>query len=286
MSFGPLEPFDLSWRMLDFVRLWNDTGGIAIILCGGSICGRCSFHYQLSWSFSGKGQTARPQIGTWGVWFLACALQNEIFLSHSFIIIKAESSETKQNHDTAAEKMSDKCSYALVSKLLDFIWLSLMTLTFSLTNCIKEYIPFVRINTIVLPSKISLLYSHELCLKCSDDLNPNLVFIFWINLRRFPDGNKMFLFSDTWDILGWLFVWFLHSALPLYQLSCDWKLKWLKWRKKKSEKGKFQSVLHTKLLYRLRSQIVLFVRKRHKDYFWAPTKSRKSRLNFPSTTHT
>lgn len=129
MSFRPLEPFDLSWWMLDFVRLWDDTGGITRILCSRSICGRCSFHYQLSWSFSGKGQTARPQIGTWGVWFLACALQNEIFLLLNFIIIKAESSETKQNHDTAAEKMSDKCSYALVSKLLDFIWLSLMTLT-------------------------------------------------------------------------------------------------------------------------------------------------------------
>lgn len=79
LSFGPLESFDLSWRMLDFVRLWDDSGGITTVLCSGSICGRCSFHYQLSQNFSGKGQTVRPQIGTWGVWFLACALQNEIF---------------------------------------------------------------------------------------------------------------------------------------------------------------------------------------------------------------
>lgn len=58
-----------------------------------------SFHYTLSWSFSEKGQTIRPQTGTWGVRFSAGALQNEIFLPLSFINIKTEHSETKQMHE-------------------------------------------------------------------------------------------------------------------------------------------------------------------------------------------
>ncbi len=144
MSLGS---FDLSWWMLDFVRLRDDSGGITTILCRGSICGRCSFHYQLPQIFSGKGQTVRPQIGTWGVWFLACALQNEIFLSLSFVNIKAQSSESKQSHDTAAKEMSGKCTYALLRKRLDFIWLNLMTfknMTSYLTNCDKERYPICQ----------------------------------------------------------------------------------------------------------------------------------------------
>lgn len=184
LSFGSLESFDLSWWMLDFVKLRDDSGGITIILCSGSICGRCSFHYQLSQIFSGKGQTVRPHIGTWGVWFLACALPNEIFLSLSFINIKAQSSESKQSHDTAAEEMSEKCTYAQVSKRLDFIWLNLMTLTTwhpAWQIAVKKDIPFDRVNTIVLPNEISFLYSHELCVKCSDDLKTKLSYIFLSN---------------------------------------------------------------------------------------------------------
>lgn len=199
LSFGSLESFDLSWWMLDFVRLRDDSGGITTVLCRGSICGRCSFHYQLSQIFSGKGQTVCPQIGTWGVWFLACALQNEIFLSLSFINIKAQSSESKQSHGTAAKEMSEKCTYALVRKRLDFIWLDLLTLTTwhaAWQIAIKKDIPFVRVNTIVLPNEISFLYSHELCLKCSYDLKPNLSNIFWSNLTKFHIGNCIFTFSE------------------------------------------------------------------------------------------
>lgn len=85
-------------------------------------------HLEFLWKRSNFSSSNR-HLGS--VIFSLCPTKWDFF-SQSFINIKAESLETKLNHDTAAEKMSDKCFYAWVSKLLNFIWLNLMTLTWHL----------------------------------------------------------------------------------------------------------------------------------------------------------